>query len=159
MNRESFAQYLAFLDDLGAALEELTGIEQEKTRFVREDDLDGLNECIKKEQALSMTLRSYDQKRTAMLAALGLEGVPLRKLAAHAPDEQSREQAVKTVERLIRRYELFRGAMEVARDTLECNLHQIEKAIRAEDPERAAQTGYPGAPVDLPPQMKTDFRA
>ena len=35
MNRESFAQYLAFLDDLGAALEELTGIEQEKTRFVR----------------------------------------------------------------------------------------------------------------------------
>ena len=49
--------------------------------------------------------------------------------------------------------------MEVARDTLECNLHQIEKAIRAEDPERAAQTGYPGAPVDLPPQMKTDFRA
>lgn len=159
MSHDGYRRYLAFLEELGAVLEELTGVEQEKLRFVRADDLNGLNECMKREQAFSLTLRSFDQKRETMLAELGLRGVPLNRLAAAAPDEECRELAVKTVERVKSQYAQFHGAMEVAQSTMECELHQIEKVLQAEDPERAAQAGYPGAPVDLPPRMKTDFRA
>lgn len=158
MDKGDFRDYLAFLRDLGGTLDEITRVEQEKTAFVRTDDLDGLNECMKREQALSLTMRSCDQRREAMLQALDLQDVPLRKLMDHAPAEY-REETKRTVERLCRQYALFRGAFEVARDTLECNLHQIEKFLRAEDPEAAAQTGYQGASPELPPRMRTDFRA
>lgn len=158
MNKNDFRDYLVFLRDLGAKLDELTKVEQEKENFVRTDDLDGLNECMKREQALTLTLRSYDKKRDALLLLLGLKDVPLRKLLDYAPAEY-REETKKTVEQLCRRYALYRGAFEVARDTLECNLHQIEKILRAEDPDAAAQTDYQEAPAQLPTRLRTDFRA
>lgn len=158
MDRNDFREYLGFLKTLGDTLEEITRVEQEKTEFVRTDDLDGLNECMKREQALSLTMRSHDQKRETVLRTLGLEGVPLRSLMDHAP-AQDYEETKQTVEQLCRQYALFRGAYEVARDTLECNLHQIEKIIQAEDPDAVAPGGYQDAPAELPPRMRTDFRA
>ena len=158
MNRNDFQEYLAFLKALGNTLDEITRVEQEKTEFVRTDDLDGLNECLKREQALSLTMRSHDQKRETALRSLGLEGVPLRSLMDHAP-AQDYEETKQTVEQLCRQYALFRGAYEVARDTLECNLHQIEKMIQAEDPDAASAAGYQEASPELPPRMRTDFRA
>lgn len=157
MNKSDFRDYLAFLRDLGDTLDEITKVEQEKTAFVRTDDLDGLNGCMKREQALSLAMRSHDQKRDAMLQSLGLQDVPLRNLMDRAPDEL-REETKRTVEQLCRQYALFRGAFEVARDTLECNLHQIEKLLQAEDPD-AAQAGYQETSPELPPRMRTDFRA
>ena len=102
MNEMDFKEYLAFLRDLGVTLGEITTVEQEKAKFVRMDDLDGLNECMKREQALSMTLRSCDQKRDAMLLLLGLEGVPLRDLLDHAPRRTGRRRA--------RRWSSFAGS-------------------------------------------------
>ena len=158
MDKNAFHEYLAFLSTLGGTLEEITKVEQEKTEFVRMDDLDGLNECMKREQALSLAMRSHDQKREAVLRALHLEDVPLRSLMDYAPAE-AYEDAKRTVEQLCRQYALFRGAFEVARDTLECNLHQIEKFLQAEDPDAAARTGYQEASPEPPAGMRTDFRA
>ncbi|MEA4992739.1 MAG: flagellar export chaperone FlgN [Oscillibacter sp.] len=158
MDRNDFREYLGFLKALGDTLEEITRVEQEKTEFVRTDDLDGLNECMKREQALSLTMRAHDQKREAVLRTLGLEGVPLRSLMDYAP-AQDYEETKRTVEQLCRQYALFRGAFEVARDTLECNLHQIEKMIQAEDPDAMASGGYQETSAELPPRMRTDFRA
>lgn len=158
MNRNDFRDYLAFLRDLGATLDEITEVEQKKADFVQTDDLDGLNECMKREQALSLTMRSYDQKRDAMLLTLGLQGVHLRELLNYAPAEY-REETKKTVEQLCRQYALYRGAFEVAKDTLECNLHQVEKILQAADPDSGAQTGYQEVPAQLPSRLRTDFRA
>ncbi|BAL01177.1 hypothetical protein OBV_39780 [Oscillibacter valericigenes Sjm18-20] len=158
MNKSDFWDYLVFLRNLGATLDELTEVEREKECFVRTDDLDGLNECMKREQALTLTLRSYDKKRDEMLLLLGLKDVPLRKLLDYAPAEY-REETKKTVEQLSRQYALYRGAFEVARDTLECNLHQIEKILRADDPDAAAQTDYQEPSPQLPTRLRTDFRA
>ena len=158
MEQSDFKAYLAFLKELGATLDEITQVEQDKARFVRQDDLDGLNECMKREQALSMTMRACDQKRDAMLTQLGLQDVPLRKLMQYAPEELW-EETRESVEQICRQYALFRGAFEVARDTLECNLHQIEKIIQAENPDAAAQPGYQEPPAQIPSPMRTDFRA
>lgn len=156
MNEMDFREYLAFLRDLSETLGEITKVEQEKAEFVRNDDLDGLNECMKQEQALSMTLRSYDQKRNALLTLLNLQDVPLRGLLAHAPDPY-RLETKQTVEELCRQYALFRSAFEVAQDTLECNLHQVEKLLLKS--EAAADVGYQEVSPQLPAPMRTDFRA
>lgn len=158
MQKTAFQEYLAFLRALGDTLKEITRVEQEKTEFVRMDDLDGLNECMKREQALSLAMRSHDQKREALLKALGLEDVPLRGLMDHAPAGDY-EETKRTVEQLCRQYALFRGAFEVARDTLECNLHQIEQFLRSENPDAPASAGYQEASPEPPPHMRTDFRA
>lgn len=158
MNGMDFKEYLAFLRDLGVTLDEITTVEQEKAKFVRTDDLDGLNECMKREQALSMALRSCDQKRDVMLLQLGLQDIPLRELLNHAPSEHQ-EETRKTVEQLCRQYALFRSAFEVARDTLECNLHQIEKILHAEAPDGDMQPGYQETAPQLPTRLRTDFRA
>lgn len=156
MGGNDFRAYLAFLRDLSSTLMELTRVEREKADAVRADDLDALNEYMKMEQALTMTLRAYDQKREAMLLVLDLQDVPLRGLVAHAP-EDCREEAKGTVEELCRQYALFRGAFEVTRDTLECNLHQIEQMLLSVSPE--GKGGYPGMEPQIPPALGTDFRA
>ena len=87
MERTNFLSYLGVLQELAATLEELTSVQQEKTQVVRADDLAGLNECMKREQALSLALRSLDQRRETALAAMGLREVPLSGLTAQAPED------------------------------------------------------------------------
>ena len=106
---------------------------------------------MKREQVLSLSLRGYDQKRDAMLAALGLKGVTLRELANHSPEELRLE--VKGVaEELSRQYEIFQSASKAARNTLELNLRAIERvqAVRAGDAAQAEEQRK---------NHQTDFRA
>lgn len=125
----AFESYFDFLRRLSGTIEELTGLAQRKTQAVLRDDLEQVNECMKKEQALSMTLRSMDKKRDELLDELGLGGVPLSGLAERCPEEL-RRQARETATKLRTQYDLYRGAAEVSRTTLECNLHQIEKLMK-----------------------------
>ena len=71
-------------------------------------------------------------KREKLLAQLGLSGVPLRELEERGPREAHMETR-RAVESLRRKYEVFQSASEVARNTLECNLHAIERIQRAQD--------------------------
>lgn len=158
MDEQVFQSYLQLLRELCGVLNTLTGIEQEKTRAVRNDDLAGLNECMKKEQALTMALRGYDRKRETALESLGLTGVPLSRLAARAP-ERHRTETRELAEELRLRYSQFRGAAEVARDTLECNLHQIEGFLQKLEADDMGCAGYEGGDPRIPPSLGTDFRA
>ena len=126
-----YQELFAFLDRLGETLETLTGIERQKTDAVRKDDLLTVNDCMKREQAISLSLRSMDVKREKLLAAAGMRGVPLTGLAEHCPPEL-RQQARETADRLRSRFHIYQSAAAVARTTLEINLHQIEKIISAE---------------------------
>lgn len=127
-----YQAYFQFLDRLGKTLEQLTQVEREKTSAVRADDLLHVNECMKKEQALSLSLRGLEQKRARLLANLGLSQVPLSRLAGACPPEV-RAEAAKSVERLQGRFQVYQSAANAARTTLEINLHQIEKMMQ-EDP-------------------------
>ncbi len=122
----AFDEYFRFLEELGQTRAQLTALAQKTAKAVARDDLDTVNECMKQEQALSLRLRGLDSKREGILSRLGLSGVPLSGLCEHCPEE-IRPQAKKAEERLRERYELFQAASQVSRNTLECNLHQIEK--------------------------------
>lgn len=151
--------YLSLLQEVSRTLEHLTGIAQKKTEAVRKDDLVALDECMKQEQALSLALRGYEQKRLAALPALGLVDVPLSMLSTHYPlDHQMEAKSVS--EALLTQYRLYNSAAEVARSTLECNLHQIEKILAEAGVDPVPGFGYGTANSAVPPaSMRTDFRA
>ena len=122
MDMALWQEYLKMLDNLGATLEKLTEIERTKTAAVGRGDLEGVEACMKQEQVISLSLRGTDQKREKLLAQLGLSGVPLRELEERGPREAHMETR-RAVESLRRKYE----------NTLECNLHAIERIQRAQD--------------------------
>ena len=128
----NWGEYLTLLENLGGKLEELTDLERTKALAVGRSDLEELEECMKREQVMSLSLRGLDQKREKLLAALGLTGVPLRDLAERAP-ESVRMEAKAAAEKLRQKYEVFQSASDVARNTLECNLHAIEKLQKAHE--------------------------
>lgn len=153
MEQGCYEEYLSLLTDLADTLGRLSKVEQEKTAAVLKDDLLALNAFMKQEQALTLKLRGFDRRREQALSALGLDGIPLSGMAGRFPEEL-RMRARSVEEELRRQYTLYQGAADVARTTLECNLHQVEKTIASMGVEPAAEA----APA-LPKSMKTDFRA
>ena len=132
MDMAVWKDYLKLLDQLGGTLDKLTEIERTKTAAVTKGDLNAVEECMKQEQVMSLSLRGTEQKREKLLAQLGLSGVPLRELEARGPQESHMETRA-VAARLRHKYEIFRSASEVARSTLECNLRAIENFQKAKD--------------------------
>ena len=143
-----WTDYLSLLTSLSGTLEKLTDIEHRKTDAVCHGDLPVVEDCMKQEQVMSLSLRSLEQKRIHLLSQLGLSHVSLRDLPKHSPPEHDLETK-RVVEELRRQYTLFQTASQVARNTLECNLREIQR-IQDE------MSGTPSNPDDLPHQ--TDFR-
>lgn len=152
-----FRSYLALLVSLREKLEQLCDLAREKTAAVRADDLLKLDEILKKEQALSLAFRGLEQKRDRLLREMGMTQVPLSGLIAQYPPEL-RLEAKQTVEALQNQYQIYRAASEVARNTLECSLHQIEKVLSEFDSAAPAGPGYAPPQAEPPQSMKTDFR-
>ena len=125
MDLQVWDQYLKLMEKLGDTLDQLTGLQREKTAAVGRGDLTAVEECMKREQVISLSLRGIDQKREKLLAQLGLTGARLRDLEEKGPRETHMETKA-VVERLRGKYELYQSASEVARNTLECNLRAME---------------------------------
>ena len=149
---------IELFDKIAGALEQLAGLDREKAAAVRRDDLTALNEVLRQEQALSLAVRGYEQKRIELLTKFNLLAIPLRELPAKFPAELQLS-AKKAVDRLQNEYQLYRSAAEVARDTLECNLHEIEKLLDSAGIDPNVGPGYGMPDVELPPTMKTDIHA
>ena len=154
-----FRAYLGVLRELTGVLERLTPLAQQKAEAVRADDLLALDEVLKQEQALGLNLRGLELKRQKLVPQLGLDGVPLSKLHEHCPPQLT-DETRKTAAALRESYEIYRGYSDMARNTLELNLHQIDRLLieAGVDPKLASQ-GYDAPPMEPPQKMKTDFRA
>ena len=140
MTQKSWQDYLKLMVNLTHTLESLSQVERDKNAAAVRGELAKVEECMKREQAVSMTLRGYDQKRDAMLAAMGLKGLTLRQMEDHSPEELRLETKA-VVEELRRQYAIFQAASQAARTTLEVNLRAIEReqAIRAGDAAQAEE--------------------
>lgn len=143
-----FLSLANLLQELTDTLEHLTQLEKDKTAAVMGDNLLALQECMKQEQALVLSLRGFDRKREQVLTDLGLEQIPLRKLPEECPqaDRWAMQQATSGLQN---QYHIYQTAAEVSRTTLECNLHQVEKVL--------AKLGQ--EPAETPVRSMTDIRA
>ena len=156
---EQFRAYFGVLRELAGVLDRLTPLAVQKAESARTGDLQAMDEVLKQEQALSLNLRGLELKRQKLVPLLGLEGVPLSGLVERCP-AGLRDEARKTADALRKSYEIYRSCSNLARNTLELNLHQIDKFLESAgvDPKLAAQ-GYEAPPSEPPQKMKTDFRA
>jgi conjugal transfer/entry exclusion protein len=150
---ELCAAYLNLLRQLTGDLDQLTTLSREKIAAVRQDDLNKLDHVLKQEQAMSLSIRSLEQKRKNMLDQLEWDQVPLSELANQYPDQMKLE-AKQTIEELRRQYQTYHGVSETARNTLECNLHEIELILK----DMGAEGWEPVTSPRLPSQMQTDIR-
>ena len=151
--------YLNLLRELGGCLDRLGELSEEKANTVRQDDLLAMDEVLKQEQVLSLSLRGLEQRRIKLLAKLGLDGVPLADLPKKYPAELQ-DEAKQTVNALRDSYKIFRARADMARNLLELNLHQIDRLIIAAGANPAdAGAGYTPPGAEPPKNMKTDFRA
>ena len=143
--------YLNLMESLSRTLEQLTQVEQDKNAAAVRGDVAGVEDCMKREQVLSLSLRGCDQKREKLLSQMGLEGLTLSRLEANSPPELLLETK-RVAEELRRQYALFRSASDVTRNTLEINLRAIERM-------QAVQAGDAGVAEDRRKNHQTDFRA
>ena len=147
-------ELLSLFETLTGYLNKLTELAKQKTLVVRKSDLMELDRILREEQALALALRGIDQKRTTLLQKLGLAEVPLTDLPTRVP-ETMRQKARITVDALRRAYQIYASAADTARNTLECNLHEVERFLAA----AGAQHPDGNDTVEPPAQMKADFRA
>lgn len=152
-----FNEYLAILEQIRAELEHLTELEKQKTVAVRGNDLTALDQVIRQEQASALTFRGLEQKQITLLQTIGLQDTPLSSLPENLPPKM-RLEAKQVVEKLQTQYQIYRSCSEVARNTLECNLHEIDKIV-AKSISPMEGPGYQAKSPDIPAGMKTDFRA
>lgn len=136
MDQTMFKAYLGILRELTKIIRQLTEQMRQKLQEVREDNVKGVDDCIRQEQVLSLSLRGLEQRRGKALKALGLENVPLSGLIEHAPPEL-RTETVEVVRELRGSYESYTTASGAARAALERVLHQIDRMIAVE--KQAAQ--------------------
>ena len=148
-----FDEYLQLLDQMRTELAHLSDLANAKIKAVMDSDLISLDQILKSEQASALTFRGLEQKQAALLNATGLGDVKLSALAENYPPKK-RLACKKTVEELQHQYEVYHCRSEVARNTLECNLHEIDKILAA-----SAGPGYDAGAPEIPGKMKTDFRA
>ena len=155
---EKYRSYLALLEAMREGLSRLTELANRKTAVVRQDDLMGLDEVLKKEQAQAMAFRGLEQKREKLHQELNMEGRPLSGVASAFPPDL-RLEAKQAVEALQSQYKIYNTSAKVARNTLEVNLHEIDKILSHMGSTPAGGTGYGGGQAEPPSAMKTDFRA
>ena len=153
-----FLDYLNLLAHLCTELDHLSELAKQKTQAVRQDDLTALDQVMRQEQASTLAFRGLEQKQAVLLEATGLKGIPLSSLAEKFPSEL-RLQAKQQVEQLQTKYQLYCSCAEVARNTLECTLHEIEKILASAAPQSGGTPGYQGQSPELPSSMRTNFWA
>ena len=130
---ELYEAYFTLLEKFGECLDHLSELAKRKRIAASRGDVLTVNECMREEQTVGLTLRHMDQRRVKLLTALGLESVPLSGLADHCPPAQ-RQTARAAAETLRKKSELYRAASDAARSALECSLHTVEKLIEARSP-------------------------
>ncbi len=151
-----FDDYLVLLKQMTEELKKLSEMARNKNDAVINNDLMLLDDILKKEQVSALAFRGMENKQTVLLKSMGLTDVPLSSLAKHFPKEKYLD-AKDIVEKLQSEYKVYCYTSEVARNTLECNLHQIEKIV-ANMQNKVDGPGYDNKSPELPKKMKTDFR-
>lgn len=141
----SFSHCLALLEQLSQVFDQLETLEREKAAAVGAQDLERLDQCMKQEQAVSLTLRGVEQKRASLWKELGVQAVPLRELPGHFPPEK-RPEARRVVNRLLEQYQTLRSAQEPTRILMEHRIHLIEEELERRGVDPSADQPPAGPP-------------
>ncbi len=109
-------------------IEELTQVESKKLQAALQNNLDTINECMKKEQALLLKLKGIDKRRETLQKELGYEQFSFRQIIDKVPEEE-RAEMKKIFDTLSEKYRIYQDTSSSAQKALEMNLHKINKKL------------------------------
>ncbi len=102
--------------------------QQIKLDAARKENVRKLEECMRKEQADSLALRGFDQKRIQLAKKLSLDSIPLSELSNHVPDEY--KQPFRSVhQRMAQTYKNYQKASDAAKELIEVKHYQVSSII------------------------------
>ena len=129
------------ITDLAQLFEDALPLEHEKLTAVQNDDVAGLEDCMKREQAIMMKIRGLEQKRERTQQELGWQDKSFREIIKDLPEEQQPEMQ-ELFDRLSIAVKVFQDANQSALDTMKVHLKDIERVMKIKDPEgRYTQDG------------------
>lgn len=148
---DKFESMIALMDELTETLTKLSDMQREIVKAVRADDIARLAECMKHEQAISLTMRNIDQKRIKIQEQLGFKEIKLSQLPSKVKDPDMQIKVRKAADRLTAQYKIVRSTSEVARLTLESNLRNVEQMMEKMglDPTQTHQSSISGVHTDF----------
>ncbi len=124
----NFEKYFDFLKELTAELKNLTELQKSKLKAIEEHSLDALNDCIKKEQAISLKMRGIEQKRVKLLNELGLSGTKMADISQKCP-AQHKENVEKQVEATMSAYDEYKSIQTKATAEIARNMKFVETSL------------------------------
>lgn len=146
---EPYGEFLKLLGELTDTLDQLAGLARRKVDCTKQADLEELDACMKREQVITLALKTLEKRREALLKELGLQEVPLNRVYEHYPSGMQ-VQARETVEALQQQFNRYQSGAAAARNAMERMLRDIEKMLPQDAP----------PPDDgPPPRMRADLRA
>lgn len=125
MSNSQWEAYFDLLELIAETLTDLGQVQERKIHAVQKGDLPTIDEIMKQEQAFAMTLRGFEQKRVQALEALAVPKGPLKDLMKSVPAPLE-EEALDVVEYLQEEYARYQQVADLARQTLEHHLSQLE---------------------------------
>ncbi len=152
-----YNDYLKLLLALQKDMIELAGILEKKIEATQQFDLEALNDCIRKEQAVSLSLRGLESRRPILLAELGYNDATLRDMPRLCPQEHKAETS-RIVEVVLKDYEILRSLQNRARAMLERHMYSVQTSLEGQGVVPNLDDNYRTAPADKPKKLRTDLK-
>ncbi len=135
----------------------LHGVQLRKIEAQNHHDLDKLNDCIKLEQAISLAMRGYEQKRLTIHTELGVADVPLSELSTHFPQDIAPQMST-VADKLLTNYSALSKVQDTARKLIEANLKLVENSLEYRGVVLEVDKEDVATP-NRPPALRTSIKA
>ncbi len=129
-------QFQKIIRDLIALFEEHMPLEQRKLEAIQHDDVAGVEECMKQEQALTLKLRGLDRKRESIQKELGWEGKSFREIVEEVPAED-RQALRELFGQLTSIVTVFSETNKEAMTAMEVHLRDMQRVMKIKSNEGA----------------------
>lgn len=133
-------EFKQIITELILLFEHLCEVEQRKLAVVQKSQVTYLEDCMNEEQAAILKMRGLDSRREKCQERLGWKGDSFRQILDKATDTE-RDELQPLFASLSHQVAAFRDLSDSAKTMIEINLHQVNKAIAAQQGERAPLHG------------------
>lgn len=121
-------EFRQIIIDLTVLFRELTELAKIKLNASRNNQIAAIEECMTKEQSLSLRLKGLDKAREKKQEELGYGGMSFREILEKVPEEEKEELFV-LFDSLSREIQMYQQVSEDAACIMKINERQLQKWI------------------------------
>ena len=121
-------EFLKIIKELSEVLTELIAYSEIKVDAAQSNKVSMVDDCLKKEQALVMKFRGFEQKREKLMEDLGFSGKSFQEILSII-DEAKREEAIVAFEGLSQKVQMLQILQAELDVLMKLNIRELEQAI------------------------------